>query len=266
MPFGKVNGGDPFAFPATLYNVLIDMAVEYQARRRNPRQFNAGLAGNNLCIVPIQNDSGADVDWFGVLGVDDFLITPSDNLDEFKGQPPMLSGVSVEEGTHEGKFAICLEPIEAGAIGRAAVAPVVACQVYVTTDTRDFEYADVSGSPASLRMVQSGSARILARETTAYADLPKLAWAYVSLGHQGDPVVITKHKEDDDGGGTHAKDGYRDYYLCDDDGIIVTDDHTEEQKTISVLNRLDDINIVNGRVLYARWKKDRFEAMETDPC
>lgn len=137
----------------------------------------SGRAG----VVPIKNGSGADLARFGILGIDGPLFTPASFLEEFKNRIA-LSGVALAAPAHLGRFAVALEPITDGAIGRAVVSGLVVCKVTKGAD-RDYRYAEaVAATPGALRAVDSGSARILWHESGSGEK-----WAIVDVG--SDPVA-----------------------------------------------------------------------------
>jgi hypothetical protein len=91
-------------------------------------------------IVLIKNNSGADVPWLGVLGIDGVEISPvGGNLTgdtdadkrarEFASRP-VLTGVAPLSSAHGWSIVIAMEPINSGSMGRAAVGGVFACRVF----------------------------------------------------------------------------------------------------------------------------------------
>ncbi len=161
----KVKAGDPFKFPASTFNSFVDAALDYQARNRSggagsamPTAFDAQL------IAIVKNDSGEDRAQFEVLGIDDVLFTPSDNLQEFKNHV-VLTGVtpaaeSSSEPGHRGKCVICAEPIKNGMVGRAYVGGC--CPVYLDQIDDAHRFADfIDGDATQLQSVRIGSFQIV---------------------------------------------------------------------------------------------------------
>ena len=69
-------------------------------------------------VVLVRNESGADVDQFGVLGISGVVFDPATALDSFKGRV-ILAGATPAVGTHDSKFVVAADPIKAGEIGSA---------------------------------------------------------------------------------------------------------------------------------------------------
>lgn len=157
--FKKVVPGDPFVIPAALYNRLVDIASEHG----NPEQtVDSSALFRQTGIIRIKNASGADRARFEVLGIDNVLITPTDNLEEFK-QRVLLNGSTPATGG-EGKFAVLLEPIRSNEIGRAVAAGLTAVQINMTDSAHKF--AEISdGDTAKLVSGTTGSARIMWAES-----------------------------------------------------------------------------------------------------
>jgi hypothetical protein len=140
--------------------------------------------------VPIKNSSTEDRGRFDVLGISAPLFTHTDNADEFKNRVA-LSGVKPTAAAHLGKFAILLEPMKDGAIGRACVSGVCPARIYIEEDWH--QYADVEDNqPAHLKSRPSGAAQILWKETGEGAD----KWAIVRLGTPSSDLFIVKVKKD----------------------------------------------------------------------
>ena len=119
-------------------------------------------------IVLVRNDSGADVPWLGVLGLGGPIISPaggtiggtnaaSDRAREFVRRP-VLSG-----GMPSGTFAVAMEPIPSGAIGRAAVGGVFACRVDIVADWHGFASAR-GGDRTQLQSTDCGPLKLLWKE------------------------------------------------------------------------------------------------------
>lgn len=175
-PLQRVQPGDPFAFPAETFNVFCETA-ETVARLR--RQFMAGVpqARNlDLGLAWVRNDSGADLARFSVVGLGDPVIGPTANLGQFQARASFAADTPAT-ATHTGKFAILLEPVPAGKIGRAAVAGL--CQVQIYVGDAGHTAADVKDADATqLESGTTGAAQILWKESGTGAS----KWAIVRLG------------------------------------------------------------------------------------
>lgn len=108
----------------------------------------------------IKNDSGADVDKGGVLGISGLSISPADNEGSFL-DTLFFTGVAPTLATYEFNYAVALEPIADGAVGRCALDGLVRVRLNLI-DTAD-KYAIVDGT-AVLASHWYGNARIVALE------------------------------------------------------------------------------------------------------
>jgi len=169
----KVLPGEPLRIPAATYNAFIDAArAAPPATNRGARPFS----GRQL--VTVQNSSGADVDRFGVLGIDGVIFSRTDNEIEFENN---WSFDCSEPATasHVGKFVIVAEPIANGAIGKAFISGT--CPVQINMNAATNEFADISdGDATMLESASSGAARIL-----YVADTSSVQWGIVLLSGGG---------------------------------------------------------------------------------
>jgi len=138
--FQKVRPGEPLRIPADAYNAFVDAARGHQGRQAD-LAATPGRTVRRTDILPVRNSSGGNVDRFAILGIDSVLITPTDNLDEFKNRPA-LDGITPDIDVHAGRFVVTIEPIASGKIGRAVAAGVTPVQVNVTIATHDFAEVD----------------------------------------------------------------------------------------------------------------------------
>lgn len=153
--FKKRSSGDPFVMKAPLYNALIDAARQ---TKQNRHDVGGNFQPDQRCstIVPIRNGSGADKSRGGLLGIAGPIIGPSGNFDEFlhkvalEGAAPTLA--------HVARWAVLIEPIAAGAIGRAVVSGLAICQITMRNDKH--QYVEITSS-GELESGDSGSARIV---------------------------------------------------------------------------------------------------------
>ena len=178
----KVTAGQRLEMPASTFNTFIDMARDWLA----DQQATGGegrVEARRTGIVLVRNDSGEDCDRFAVLGIDGIVFTPTDNEEGFKDRPA-LKGDTPTAPDHYGKFAILLEPVAAGQLGRALLVGVVPVQIAVTDE--DHRFADISdGSRNTLASTPSGAARILYQESGTGTK-----WALVLVGSWGPPPAV----------------------------------------------------------------------------
>jgi len=151
------------AFKRTLHSALVE------EKRFDPQAD----------IILVENGSGADRDRFDILGIEQPIISPTDNLDEFHRQVA-IKGITPNSAYHFGNFVILLEPLAAGSIGRGCVSGVCPVRLNVTDAAEDdYEFADVKDDDATqLQSAKVGSGRILYRESGTGTK-----WAVVRLSN-----------------------------------------------------------------------------------
>jgi hypothetical protein len=171
---GRIEPGQKLsgAISARAWNRAQDAADIVLAERTG---FGAGgqslseLARN---IVLVRNDSGQDVPWLGVLGLGAPVISPvggtlggtdsaSSLAREFVSKPA-LSGGTPSLVTYS-SFAVAMEPIRSGAIGRAAVGGVFACRVDVVASWHGFANMR-NGDSTQLQSTDCGPLKLIWKE------------------------------------------------------------------------------------------------------
>jgi hypothetical protein len=159
--FKKVQNGQPLQIPADAYNAFIDTAVAFKARGRG-QGGDAAVDAGSATIVLVRNGSGANLDRFAVLGIDAALIPPADNPDGFAARVA-LAGVAPAAAHLGGRFAILVEPVADGAIGRACVGGCTVLKLNVGSAGDWFADAE-AGTTAALVSGATGPVQILWKE------------------------------------------------------------------------------------------------------
>lgn len=177
--FRMIRPGERLAgLPSRPWNAMIAHL------RGAPPPMGLGDRAPTEGIVPVRNDSGNDVDRFGVLGMDGVIVTQDDNEDEFYNRPT-LTGVTPGLA-HPGRFIILQEPAADGEIVRGMIAGVTPVLINVV-DEGD-RYADVEDDPdyagVRLKSALSGVARILWKESGTAEK-----WAYLQFPVAG-PTLL----------------------------------------------------------------------------
>jgi hypothetical protein len=166
MATGRIEKGQPIAkaISAAAWNRAQDAADVVLGvtpeRLAEPAKYWQGASN----VVLIKNDTGMDIKVCGVLGVGGFAVHPIQN-EEMPSivTRPVLLGQSPSEASHLNNFAITLEPISAGKVGRAALCGIVAFRL-VNRDG-SHQYATVqTGFTDRLQSTACGSLQIIARE------------------------------------------------------------------------------------------------------
>jgi hypothetical protein len=180
----KLNPGETLpVLPRDTFNTIIDSRDVIGRHKNNLKSRVPLLQNTGGIVVLVKNDSGSDVDRFGVLGIEEPIILPDENENEF-AMRVALRCVEPSEGEssgssdtdHRGKFVITAEPIANGKIGRAFVAGVCACKLDDVTAEGDFAEI-IAGDTEHLQIATTGSAVILWKETASGGQ-----WAIIRFG------------------------------------------------------------------------------------
>jgi hypothetical protein len=183
----KVHNGATVVLSGTTFNAIAGVVNAYQGGNVPPTSPRRVL-GDPGGIIRVRNASGADVDRFGVLGLDEPVYDPADHEDAFTSAV-VFDGVTPETGTHDGRFAILQEPAAAGQLAAAMVAGV--CIVKVNMLSANHRRADIEDESASrLASGDDGIAEILWSESGTGEK-----WAIVRFPSQPAgvlPVIVAK--------------------------------------------------------------------------
>lgn len=156
----KVQTGDPIQIKASTWNSFID-AAEYVKNLQSDQRGGPLRNGNSSGVVLLKNGEGTLFPQFSALVLTDMLIKPSVNEKEFTGKTPAFLGRRMVENFAEYPYAILLEPIAPGKIGKALLLGVI--PVKITILDADHKFAEpIPGSAAgAMQSADSGVARIL---------------------------------------------------------------------------------------------------------
>ncbi|MBM4017419.1 MAG: hypothetical protein FJ288_03680 [Planctomycetes bacterium] len=168
----KVQPGQRMVIPAQTFNTFIDAARDYLQRQQN--QGGDPLAEPRQAgVILVRNDTGEDRALFDILGLDGPVYAPPDNEEGFKFRYA-LKGVAPTAADHAGNFAVCLEPIADGKIGRCLVQGVTPVKLNVLRE--DHGFADVVDD-GRLSSAPEGPAQVLWKEDGTGED----KWALVRV-------------------------------------------------------------------------------------
>ncbi len=126
----KVKPGDPLAIPAAKFNTFVAAAQDFLRRQRDIARTPVADRPPFETVL-LKNASGADRSRFDVLGIDGPVFTPTDSLGTFTNGIPLV-GVT-PAASHAGNFAILVEPIQTGRLGRACILGACPAQVHVVS-------------------------------------------------------------------------------------------------------------------------------------
>jgi hypothetical protein len=222
----KVQPGQSLRIPAQTFNTMIDAARDYLARQQSvggaaqPAPLPQG-------VVLVRNDTGEDRNLFEIVALDGPVFTPGENEDGFKFRFA-LKGITPDRD-HLGNFAILLEPVKDGEIGRALLEGITPVKVQV--DVEGQQYADVCTDEGDeclhLKTADAGAAHILWIESGTGEK-----WAVVRLANPAPRVqgAVVQRRFDVDGIVIGRENKYPECFcyfleakLCDLDGENVRD-------------------------------------------
>jgi len=247
-PFCKAISGQPVRVPAQTWNAFLDAARAHRDRQEDVGREARPLG--NSGIVLVKNATGADVGRFGVLGIDDVLITPGDNEAEFLSRTA-LTGVT-PTADHRGRFVVLLEPLRAGALGRAVVTGPAPVQVNVNHE--DHGWADVKdGDATQLESAHTGAARILWKESGTGTKWAVVLLAQTAASNELDAQITGgdqasgftwEEAEYTSGGGSGIKTGGR---TSATDGVAyLTNDVVNADAIVDAFVRLRSVALAGG--------------------
>jgi len=173
-PFKKYMSGERLSgMPKELLNAVVESERGFTGGSGDVR----GLVRDGD-IVKVKNTSGAARSQYQILGLDGPIITPTQNVGEFKRRVT-FKGITPTTASHPNKFVVLLEPLGINAIGDGILSGVV--QVRLTgallTGAKE-DYAAVTDSDAAkLTRSSIGTARILWADSGSSE-----RWAIVRLG------------------------------------------------------------------------------------
>lgn len=179
-PLKHFAAGDPIPASASLYNAFVDAARAHRDKQ------NRLTGGSQVEVVPanvvlVRNDTGAALGRGSIIGLGAVVITPTDNLAEFRSRS-VFKAATPAVPDHLGKWAVLAEPLRAGAIGWAFVSGVRAVQADFTYD--DQPYADVKDGDAAKLTGAEGGVRVLWKENGTGTK-----WTVVRLGQPCYPIL-----------------------------------------------------------------------------
>lgn len=175
----KVRSGEQLVIKASTWNAFIDAANFTKEQRQN--QFGKGLrSGVGAGVVLIKNAEPELRDRFTALVLNDIAVPPSANENEFVSCPPVFIGQKMTDEREGRPYAILLEPVAAGAIGRAMVFGIVPAKVSIQDADDQYAVPTPNSSAGALQSDSTGVARIVWKAGGTGAQ-----WCLLQLGGAG---------------------------------------------------------------------------------
>ena len=175
----KVKAGDKVVIRASTWNAFIDAANWTKEQRQN--QYGKGLrSGVGTGIVLMKNGESEPRDRFTALVLSDIAIPPNVNEDEFVSCAPVFVGQKMTEEREGKPYAILLQPLAAGEIGRAMVLGITPAKVTIQDADDEYAVPTPGSSTGALQSDATGVARIIWKAGGAGSQ-----WCLLQLGGAG---------------------------------------------------------------------------------
>jgi len=117
---------------------------------------------------------------FSAMAITDVLIRPDANEPEFTGKCPAFLGRKVTNAYEEYPYAVLLEPVDAGKIGRALLLGIVPAKVSILDPEHKFAEPMIGNASGAMQSAENGVARILWK-----AGNTGTQWCMLQLGGAG---------------------------------------------------------------------------------
>lgn len=175
----KVQPGEVLEIKASTWNAFIDAANYVKGVQGN--QSAASLSnGLHNGVVFVKNMESATYARFSALVLADIVIKPNVNEPEFRDKIPVFTGRKMTEALEESPYAILLEPVATGKIGRALLLGIVPAKVNITDPEHKFAVPTPNSGSGAMQSEESGVARILWKAGSSGTQ-----WCMLQLGGAG---------------------------------------------------------------------------------
>ena len=156
----KVQTGDPIQIKAATWNSFID-AAEYVKNLQSDQRGGPLSNGNYSGVILLKNGESTLFPRFSAMAITDVLIRPDVNEPEFTGKCPAFLGRKVTNAYEEYPYAVLLEPVDAGKIGRALLLGIVPAKVSILDPEHKFAEPMVGNASGAMQSAENGVARII---------------------------------------------------------------------------------------------------------
>lgn len=156
----KVQTGDPIQIKAATWNSFID-AAEYVKNLQSDQRGGPISNGNYSGVILLKNGESTLFPRFSAMAITDVLIRPDVNEPEFTGKCPAFLGRKVTNAYEEYPYAVLLEPVDAGKIGRALLLGIVPAKVSILDPEHKFAEPMVGNASGAMQSAENGVARII---------------------------------------------------------------------------------------------------------
>ena len=158
----KVRSGEAVSIRASTWNSFVDAANWVKEAKQNTHGGGVS-SGLGVGIVRLKNGESSAYGRFSALVITGVCVTAETNEDEFTSCPPVFEGLKMTSDREGKPYAILLEPIAAGEIGRAMILGVTPAKVTINSSDDDYAVPKAGSSTGALESSATGTARILWR-------------------------------------------------------------------------------------------------------
>ncbi len=175
----KVRQGEQVVIKASTWNGFVDAANWVKEAKQNSLGvgIKSGIGGG---IVPMKNMEETAYPRFSALVITGVAVSPSANEDEFVSCPTVFEGQKMTTEREDMPYAILLEPIEPGEIGRAMLLGLTPAKVSIKSAEDQYAVPKANSEDGALESSETGVARILWK-----AGGSGLQWCVLQLGGAG---------------------------------------------------------------------------------
>ncbi len=176
----RVSTNGPVLMTGRTFNTVAEAVNAYQGSQLGQGQSSTPALRDSGVIL-VRNNSGADRQRFDIVGLASPIFcesgsVPDSAMASFTSQVAFNGVVPTDD--HAAKFAVLLEPIAAGSVGRACINGI--CVANVDVLDADHKFAKSSaGATSCLSSSDSGAAMILWRENVSQG----VALAVIRIGN-----------------------------------------------------------------------------------
>ncbi len=167
----KVMAGQRYVPSARMHNDLVDLLSQERVKEGDRSGNPPG--GGEQTTVPVRNNTDDPMGRFSVVGIESSVFSPSDAEPQWL-RHTIFEASLPQSGVHDQRYAVLLEPIAPGKIGKACISGIVKARV--TGEGSDFA-SIVDGNGDALNIDEGGSALVLWAEPGSDE-----RWAVVRLG------------------------------------------------------------------------------------
>ncbi len=156
----KVRQGEAVSIKAATWNSFVDAARWVAERRQSSggKGLKSGIGGG---VIALKNTEESLFPRFSAMAITGASVRPEENEEEFVSSPNVFEGSRVTEARGSLPYAILLEPLEAGAIGRAMLLGVTPAEVTILDAEHGYAAPAAGSGSGELESSETGTARIL---------------------------------------------------------------------------------------------------------